>query len=145
IRPRPARAAHEPTSIDTSRAGRRQTIEGFGTCLSGDVGSEGWFQQLYFDDLRASILRIDITPHFVAPYSDHVYNSPWFGNDPMLPGPEGNNVRTYTGPSDYSRSFAGRSAPIAVMGEDIDRNVEYFDFDGNSGSTRGAMAQLGTM
>lgn len=58
--------------------GRRQTIDGFGTCLSGTDGSQSWFQQLYYDDMKASMLRIDITPQFISPYSDFTYNSPWW-------------------------------------------------------------------
>src|SRR4029079_1776247 len=69
-------AQAQDVSIDTSM--RDQTIDGFGTCTAGDVGQQAWFQQLFFDELRATILRIDITPAFVSPYSDHVYNSPWY-------------------------------------------------------------------
>ena len=41
-------------TIDTSPAGRRQVMDGFGTCLSGSEGQQGWWQQLYFDDLGGS-------------------------------------------------------------------------------------------
>jgi O-glycosyl hydrolase len=53
--------------------------------------------------------------------------SPFNLEDPANPnGPEGNRVRTYTGPQDYSRMFGGRSAPIAVMGPDIEKNIDNF-------------------
>ncbi len=131
----------QSVSIDTGAGGRAQTIDGFGTCLAGDDGSQDWFKALYFDDLRASMLRMDITPPFKSPYSDFHYNAPWYSNDPALPGPEGNNVRTYTGPSDYRRLYAGRQAAIAVMGPDIDRNVDFFDF--GAPQLAGTLAQLG--
>src|SRR5579864_8911983 len=128
-------------TIDTSPAGRRQVMDGFGTCLSGNEGQQSWWQQLYFDDLRASMLRIDMTPSFRAPYSDYTYNSPWFHNNPALPGPDNNNVRTYTNAADYPRLFAGRRAPIAVMGPSIETNIGYFTFP----ATPGAVAQAGVM
>ena len=103
-------------TLDTSSAGRRQVIDGFGTCLSGNEGLQTWWQTLFFDDLRATLLRVDLTPQFVSPYSDYTYNSPWFHNHPPLPGPDNNNARTYTSAADYSRVFAGQSAPVAVMG-----------------------------
>ena len=121
----------------------RQRIDGFGTCLSGDDATQAWFQSLYFDDARFTIERMDLVPTFRAPYSDFTYNSPWFHNNPALPGPDNNNVRTYTGPNDYSRLFAGRNAPIAVMGPDIDANVAYFDFDSGGPHVAGTLAQIG--
>ncbi len=136
-------ARAQDVMIDTSPAGRQQTIDGFGTCVS-DEGTSEWYQQLYFDDLRASILRVDIVPHFAAPYSDHHYNSPWYSNDPPFPGPDGNNVRTYTGPEDYGRLFADRQAEIAVMGPDIDHNVTLFDYEDPGPLAAGTMAALGT-
>jgi O-glycosyl hydrolase len=138
-----AAARAQTVTVDGSAAGRRQTIDGFGTCLSGTEAQSAWWQELFYDDLGASILRVDITPRFRSPYSDHVYNSPWFGNSPALPGPEGNNVRTYTGPADYSRTFAGQSAPIAVMGSDIEKNLLLFDFAEDGPKTAGAAAQAG--
>lgn len=132
-------------TIDTASGAREQTIDGFGTCLSGSEGREKWFQHLYFDDLRCSILRFDITPRFKAPYSNFHYNSPWFGQAPPLnlPGPDHNNVRTYTGAADYGRLFGGHRAQIAVMGPDIDRNIEYFDFAAEEPKTAGLMARVG--
>jgi O-glycosyl hydrolase len=127
--------------IDTTPAGRRQVIDGFGTCLSGTQGQQQWWQDLYFEDLQCSILRVDLTPAFKAPYSDFVYNSPWYGNNPPLPGPDGNNVRTYTNAQDYTRWFAGRQAPIAVMGPDINQNTNYFNFSG--ASVAGTLASIG--
>ena len=109
----------QTVTIDTSPAGRRQAMDGFGTCLSGTEGEQAWWQNMYFNDLQASMLRVDLTPSFKSPYSDFTYNSPWFHNSPALPGPENNNVRTYTSAADYTRLFAGRHAQIAVMGPDI--------------------------
>ena len=134
----------QTVTIDTSAAGRQQTIDGFGTCLANQDGASDWFKSLYFDDLQASILRVDLTPPFVSPYSDLRYNSPWYGQDPNIEsggGPEGNNVRTYTSASDYTRVFGGRQAQIAVMGPDIDENTKLFDFD--AVSIQGALAQRG--
>ncbi|MEO8671452.1 MAG: hypothetical protein ABI411_09075 [Tahibacter sp.] len=130
-------------TTDTSPGGLHQRMEGFGTCLSGTSGEQTWFQQLYYDDAHFSILRMDLVPNFVAPYSDFTYNSPWFHNNPALPGPGNNNVRTYTGPGDYSATFAGRSAPIAVMGTNISTNITRFDYDAEGPRVAGAMAQLG--
>lgn len=121
----------------------RQRIDGFGTCLSGDDATQAWFHSLYFDDARFTIERMDLVPTFRAPYSDFTYDSPWFHNNPALPGPDNNNVRTYTGPNDYSRLFAGRNAPIAVMGPDIDANIAYFDFDNGMPHVAGTLAQIG--
>lgn len=137
----PASARAQTVAIDPST--KAQAIDGFGTCLSGDEGQQAWFQDLYYGDLGASILRVDLTPSFKAPYSEFAYNSPWFHNSPALPGPDGNNVRTYTSASDYTRAWAGRSAKIAVMGEDIAANVALFDFDAQAPKTQGAMAQAG--
>lgn len=145
-------------ALDLSPEGRRQVIDGFGTCITGTLPQQNWWQELYLDDFRASILRVDLTPHFKAPWSNHNYYSPWFlgaGNPPYslnfevnashnprhyvgppdwewtvghdgrtyYNGPEGNRARTYTGPHDYSRSFGGFNAPIAVMGPNIDDNI----------------------
>ena len=128
-------------SIDTSAGARGQTIDGFGTCLSGSEGQQAWWQELYFDDLESSILRVDLTPAFKSPYSDFVYNSPWYGNNPALPGPDGNNVRTYTNAADYTRLFAGHQAGIAVLGPDISQNTNYFNFD--AVKVAGTLAALG--
>jgi hypothetical protein len=136
-------AGAQEVRLDLSEAGRGQTLEGFGTALYGTEGQETWFHELYFDDLRASIVRIALVPRFVAPYSDFTYNSPWFHRSPALPGPDGNNVRRYTGPGDYSAVWAGRRAPIAVMGPNIDANVRYFDFDEPLHHTAGVVARAG--
>jgi O-glycosyl hydrolase len=130
-------------TIDASLSARHQTIDGFGTCLSGNEGQQGWWQSLFFDDLQASVLRVDLTPIFKSPYSDFTYNSPWYHNNPPLPGPETNNVRTYTGATNYSRLFAGRSAPIAVMGPDINFNTNYFNFAAGMPAVAGPLAELG--
>jgi len=138
-------ASAQTVSVDTSAANREQTVDGFGTCLAGTEGQSAWFQQLYFDDLRASMLRFDLVPRFKAPVSDLHYNSPWFGQAaPMdLPGPDGNNVRTYTSASDYTKSFGGQQAQIAVMGPNIDENVKLFDFANDVPKTAGTLAQIG--
>jgi hypothetical protein len=140
----PAAAPAQVTvSIDTSPAGQQQVIDGFGACLYGTQAEQAWWQELFFDDLQASILRIDLTPGFASPYSDDYYNSPWYGGDPSFPGPDGNNVRTYTDAASYTNLYAGRSAPIAVMGPDIDQNTSYFDFGADSPRTAGRAAQAG--
>ena len=135
-------------TIDDSAGAQKQTIDGFGTCVS-DKGDKDWYQKAYYDDLGCSIMRMDITPQFKSPYSDHLYNSPWFSNapplkidDPASPGgPERNYVRTYTGPDDYTREFGGNKAQIAVMGPDIEKNIAYFDYD--KIAWQGAMAKAG--
>ena len=132
-----ARLPAQTVSIDPTQ--KHQVIDGFGTC---GAASDAWWSQLYFDDLRASILRMDITPQFKPPYSVNTYNSPWFHGHPSLPGPEGNNVRTYTNATDYTRPFAGQKAQIAVMGPDIDKNIALLDFSIVKGS--GLAAQIGT-
>ncbi len=134
-------ATAQTVTIDAAK--RQQTIDGFGTCLSGTEGQQDWWKTLYFDDLEASMLRFDLVAHFKAPYSDRTYNSPWYHNDPALPGPDGNNVRTYTSATDYTRTWAGHAAQIAVMGPNIDQNVAYFDFDDDVPKTAGLLAQLG--
>jgi len=133
----------QTVTIDTSPAGRHQVIDGFGTCIAGTEGEQGWWQNLYFNDLQASLLRMDLTPTFKAPYSDFTYNSPWFHNSPALPGPETNNVRTYTNAADYTRLFAGRHAQIAVMGPDINQNTNYFNFNADGPRVAGTLAKLG--
>jgi O-glycosyl hydrolase len=131
--------------IDASAGGRRQVIDGFGTCLSGGEGFVAWWQALYFDDLQCSILRMDLTPKFKAPYNgvNGTYNSPWFHNNPPLPGPENNNVRTYTNAADYTRLYNGWRAPIAVMGTNINQNTNFFDYNQTLPRVAGALAQLG--
>ncbi len=121
---------------------RQQVIDGFGAHQGNEDVNQPWWQELYYDDLGASIYRVDLTPRLKSPYADLSYHSPWFMGsgtnsvfnleDPDNPnGPEGNRVRTYTGPNDYSRPFGGRNAPIAVMGPDIDANVPYFTYSDN--------------
>mgnify|MGYP000845960850 CR=1 FL=1 len=126
-------------------SGREQRIDGFGTCTyTGGSAEQPWFHELYYDELGASIVRADLTPRLKPPYSDFTYNSPWFHNNPPLPGPENNNVRTYTGPNDYSREFAGKSAPIAIMGPDIEQNIAVFDYENTLPKGSGILAQVGT-
>ncbi len=131
----------QTVTIDSSPAGRQQNIDGFGAFLSSPDAQPGWWESLFFDDLRASIGRMDLSPAFKSPYSDFVYNSPWFGNNPELPGPENNNVRTYTSATDYTRLFAGRHASIAVMGPSINDNVLLFDFNNGGVKTAAGLVQ----
>jgi len=121
----------------------RQIIDGFGTCVSGQDGDTAWFRSLFFDDLRCSVLRIDLTPRFVSPFSDDAYHSPVPSGRLGAPEAEESNVRAYTGPSDYGRVFAGQHASIAVMGPDIEQNLRLFDFAEASWKTAGQLAQLG--
>ncbi|HEX4121733.1 MAG TPA: hypothetical protein VH619_14015 [Verrucomicrobiae bacterium] len=132
----------QTVSIDTSQTGRAQVIDGFGTCLSGTEASQTtWWTNLYFGDLQASMLRMDLTPNFKSPYSANSYNSPGYGN----PGPGGNYVRTYTNATTYTNLFNGSQAPIAVMGPNIDSNIAYFNFTGSGTGQQvaGLTAQTG--
>ncbi len=132
-------------SIDTSPAGRRQVIDGFGTCLSSSEGQQSWWRNLYFEDLQCSVLRMDLTPHFKPPYSgvNGTYNSPWYHNNPALPGPDNNNVRVYTNALDYKRLYNGWNAPIAVMGPNINQNTNLFDYNHGTAPIAGALARHG--
>ncbi len=132
-----------PVQIHVDHARRAQTIDGFGTTNHAAASRGSWYADLFYDDLQASILRLDLTPKFRAPYSDHTYNSPWFHGSPALPGPEGNNVRTYRDASDYTRPWNGRRAQIAVLGPDIEKNIEILDFDDRDLMQHGALAQRG--
>src|SRR5262245_38232101 len=78
-----ATAGAQAITIDTLDV--QQTVDGFGTCLSGTEAQSDWWRTLYFDDLRASMVRFDIVPRFKAPYSDYLYNCPWYHNNPPLP------------------------------------------------------------
>ena len=149
-------ALAQPITIDIRTAERHQIIDGFGAHQGDDAVNAAWWQQLYYDDLGASIYRVDLTPRLAAPWSNLNYYSPWFMGsgtnsvfnleDPDNPnGPENNRVRTYTGPQDYSRTFGGQQAPIAVMGPDIDANVAHFTYP-NDGAIQAGLsrqAQLG--
>src|SRR5437870_13800518 len=68
------------TTVEIAPAARQQVIDGFGACIGNDLGKDPAFQALYFDELGASIVRMDLTPRFVSPYSDLNYVSPWFYN-----------------------------------------------------------------
>jgi O-glycosyl hydrolase len=140
-----SRGSAQTVTIDTSPTGRRQVIDGFGTCLSGNEAQQGWWQSLYFDDLQCSVLRMDLTPHFKSPYNgaNGTYNSPWYHNNPALPGPDGNNVRAYTNATDYKRLYNGWTAPIAVMGTNINQNTNLLDFGYGSTAIAGALVRLG--
>jgi O-glycosyl hydrolase len=128
--------------INTTPAGRKQLIDGFGAHQGNNLTSQAWWQNLFFDDMRCSIYRVDLTPKFKSPYSDWNYNCPWFHNNPALPGPENNNCRTYTDANNYTHTASvwGRETPIAVMGPDINNNINYFDY---SDTSDGIIAQLG--
>jgi MYXO-CTERM domain-containing protein len=140
-------AGAETVTVDAGT--RYQTLDGFGTMTGSNESEQSWWQQLFFDDLRASLFRVDIEPTFVAPYSNLSYCSPWFGQPAPLTldnnqnGPDGSRTRRYTGPADYSNAFGGCSAPIAVMGPDIDKNVAFFDYK-TAQAASGVIAQLGT-
>ncbi len=135
-------------TIKVNLSERHQIIDGFGAHQGNALVNQAWWQQLFFEDLGASIFRVDLTPRLVAPYSDLNYYSPWFMgggvdhvfnlSDPDNPdGPEGNRVRTYTGPEDYSRLFGGLHAPIAVMGPNLKSNVTYFTYSPNGAIAAG--------
>ena len=126
-------------TIDTSLAGQRQLIDGFGTCVSGNEAIQTWWQNLYFGDLQASMLRMDLSPAFNASYSNNGYNSPGYG----VPGPAGDYVRTYTNATTYTNIFAGLQSPIAVMGPNINSNIAYFDFSAGGPQVAGLAAQAG--
>jgi O-glycosyl hydrolase len=128
-------------TMDTSPAGQRQVIDGFGTCLSGSEAVQTWWQNLYYGDLQASMLRMPLTPVFNSPYSDNRYNSPDYG----VPGPNGNYARTYTNATTYTNLFMGTQAKIAVMGPNIDSNIAYFNFtaSGSDPQVAGQAAQAG--
>jgi O-glycosyl hydrolase len=133
------RVRGQTITMDTSPAGQRQAIDGFGACLSGSEALQSWWQNLYFGDLQASMLRMDLTPAFNPPYSDDNYNSPNYG----VPGPNGNYVRTYTNATTYTNLFSGQQAQIAVMGPNIDSNIAYFDFTSGGPQVAGLAAQAG--
>ena len=108
--------------------------------------ANGWWQQLYFDDMQYSMMRMDLTPNFMPDggVTTDSFCSPWYANpvgDLHLPqadggcGPDNSCVRTYGSAADYCDPFGGCSAAIAVMGPDIAENVKAFDF--------GAVANIG--
>jgi O-glycosyl hydrolase len=140
-------AAAQTVTVDSSV--RYQTIDGFGTFASAESG-QAWWQSLFLDDLGASIMRMDLTPPFVGAPAAQDYCSPWFGESGSMSldnngnGPDGTRTRQYTSISDYSNTFGGCSAPIAVMGTDIDANAALLDL-GTTGplANAGHLAQLG--
>lgn len=132
-----AGSLYAQSTITIDLENKQQIIDGFGAHQGNNDVNQTWWQDLFFDDIGATIYRVDLTPKLAAPYSNLNVYSPWFMGsatnsvfnleDPDNPnGPEGNRVRTYTGPEDYSRTFGGENAPIAVMGPDIDANIDYF-------------------
>ena len=120
-----------------------QEIDGFGTTGPYARGNHPDVARLLYEELGATILRVDLTPAFPAPTSDFAYNSPWFHEAPGFPGPDGNNVRTYRDAGDYTRSWANRSAPIVVMGPNLEENVARLDFQAASVAGFGLLAQRG--
>ncbi len=138
-----AHAAPVTIPVTFDDAHQRQTIDGFGTCTYGEGAAEEWFQKLFLESLRCSMLRIDFTPRFVEPYSTDLYNSPWFHNRPPLPGPDDNNVRTYSGPEDYTREYAGKSVPISVMQADPEKNLHFFNYKDGTAWASALLAQKG--
>lgn len=127
---------------------KHQIIDGFGAHQSDAAINQSWFLDLFFNDIECSIYRVDLTPRLKSPYSDLSYFSPWFMGssvksvfnieDPANPnGPENNRVRTYTSPSDYMRSFGGRNAPIAVMTNNIESNINFFTYSVNTSISEG--------
>jgi len=70
---------------------------------------------------------------------------PSFHGQPSLPGPQGNNARTYTNARDYTRLYAGQRAQIAVMGPDLNQNISrYFDFGNAGAASAGRLGKGGT-
>lgn len=118
-------------------------IDGFGTTAPAHGAGEKWLLELYYGDLSASILRVDLTPRFRSPVSDFAYNSPWYHDAPAQPGPDGNNVRTYKDVTDYKRSYAGRKAEIAVLGPELAQQLGVFDYADPDIRGIGALAQRG--
>jgi hypothetical protein len=76
----PATGIEGGTIVSVNGFARNQIIDGFGTSLMGMEGQQQWWQELYFDDLRASILRVDLTPRFAEPFSS--FASPGCGSSP---------------------------------------------------------------
>jgi len=141
----------QTANIQVLATDRQQVMDGFGSHQGDAAVNQPWWQQLYYNDLGASIYRVDLTPKLKAPHSNLSYYSPWFMGssvknvfnleDPANPnGPENNRVRTYTGPNDYSRTFGGQNAPIAIMGPNIDNNMAYFTYSPD-GAISSGMAQ----
>src|ERR1700677_2347461 len=126
-------------TVDTSPTGQRQLIDGFGTCLSVLGALQPRWQNLYFGELQASMLRMDLTPAFNSPYSTNNYNAPNYG----VPGPNGNYVRTYTNATTYTNIFSGLQAQIAIMGPNIDSNIAYFDFTSGGPQVAGVAPRAG--
>lgn len=132
---------------------KHQIIDGFGSHQGNEMVNQSWFLDLFYNDIEASIYRVDLTPRLKSPYSDLSYFSPWFmGSGTVSPfnledmrnpnGPENNRVRTYTGPTTYGRNFGGRSAPIAVMGPNIEVNVNQFVYNENKTITEGVKQKI---
>lgn len=133
-------ASAAPLTVSRAPVEEARVIDGFGACI-GEEGRDRKIQELFFDDLGCSIVRMDVTPRFAPPYSDDRYNSPWFyhhhqrltfppdapADDEHAGGPEKNKVRAYADADSYTREFGGRRAALAVMGADIDANIAKLD------------------
>lgn len=120
-------------NVDATLVGRQQLIDGFGACtyFSTPV-TQTWYKDLYFNDAECSIVRMDMTPAFKAPYSDNLYNS-------------SSGVRPYTNATDYTAIFNGNSAQIAVMTPDINTNINFFEYNNTQSWSQsgGIMGQTG--
>jgi O-glycosyl hydrolase len=130
-------AQAQSVTIDTSQSARDHQIDGFGVMSRSAQSKQAWWQNLLYDDLGASILRVDLTPAFVSPYSDNNYNSPPFNTL----GPDNDYAHPYTSATDYTSMFNGHSAQIAVMGPNIDDNVKLLNFAARASD--GAAAKAG--
>jgi O-glycosyl hydrolase len=53
-----------PAQLTIDVGVHHQTIDGFGTTGPSKGGELAWLRTLYFEDLGASILRVDLTPAF---------------------------------------------------------------------------------
>ncbi len=138
----PLAALGQTIVVDGSSAGRRQTIDGFGASPSATESSSAWWQQLFYDDARCTILRVDLTPAFTSVYSANGYDSPAYQSPVSTYNNEnGTNTRLYTSALDYTAIFAGIQPKIAVMSADIDANAAYFDLSGTTAA--GAAARRG--
>jgi hypothetical protein len=130
----------QTVQIDDSPAVRGQVIEGFGSCISSDEGKSAWWQELFLDDLGASILRIDLVPRFRSPWSDLSFHSPWF---------RGRNAQPYAfnyeiDASREPRHYVGTpSNPLATEFTTNGGNTYYNGPEGNRARTYTGAADYG--
>ncbi len=57
-------------TITINPAQKFQVIDGFGAHQGNADVNQSWWQNLFFDDIEASIYRVDLTPQLRSPYSD---------------------------------------------------------------------------